>query len=189
MADLLQVFREKAENLFSTINRKGGVRATIESLRRQMAEADRRRETNKVKAELRRLDRQINEMILAVGVQAVGLHEAGRLTSPELCPLCQHIVELKAALAQQETDLAKLEAVAEKGQADTDCASPNETHCRACGKRLPDEGTFCPYCGTRAPVRGEGTCASCGAPADCASPMRPRARFCAKCGQAVGDSS
>ncbi len=110
MADLVETFKRKAEDLITSINQKGGIKATLEGLRRQMAEADRRRAITKVKEELRRLDRQINEMITAVGIQAVGLHQAGRLSSPELTPLCQHIVELKTALAQQEAELAKLEA-------------------------------------------------------------------------------
>ena len=105
MSDILEVFREKTESLIASINSKGGLRATIDGLRRQMEQADRRRAITKVKAELKRLNRQIDELVLAVGVQAVGLQEAGRLNSPELRPLCQHVVDLKANLEEQEAAL------------------------------------------------------------------------------------
>ncbi|MBC7237110.1 MAG: hypothetical protein H5T69_14815, partial [Chloroflexi bacterium] len=86
MSDLLSTFKERAEQLIAAINDRGGLKAAIDGLRRQMAEADRRRAINKIKAELKRLDGQITEMITAVGVQAVGLHKSGHLQSPELAP-------------------------------------------------------------------------------------------------------
>jgi|YNPNPStandDraft_1061719.scaffolds.fasta_scaffold20952_3 RNA polymerase subunit RPABC4/transcription elongation factor Spt4 len=176
MTDLVKTFKEKAETLVSAIDRKGGVRATLESLRRQMAESDRRRAIHNVRAELRRIQQQIEEMINAVGVQAVGLYEAGKLTSPELQPLCQHIVQLKAAVAQQEAELAKLEASAAGSSA------LGAKLCIACGKPLPDKATFCPYCGTASPkAMAKRFCTNCG------SALRFEAKFCAKCGQAVQD--
>jgi len=177
MPDLVQAFRDKAEDLFASINRKGGVRATIESLRRQMEAADRRRAMSRVKSELKRLDKQINEMITAVGIQAVGLHEAGKLESVELKPLCQHIIDLRVALAQQQAELAKLEAVESQQKA------PAGNICPACGKAQPGEGTFCPYCGAALPAPQEHFCTVCGAK------LRPESKFCAKCGQEVVETT
>ena len=175
MAVLLNTFRQKAGDLISAINDRGGIRATIEALRRQMAEADRRRTIGKVKAELRRLDGQITEMITAVGVQAVGLHKAGMLHSTELQPLCAHIVELEAALAEQKSELATLEAamhVATAGDPST---------CPSCGKPLIEGATFCAHCGSPVPEHQEMRfCPHCG------SALRRGARFCQRCGQAVG---
>ncbi len=149
MTDLLNLFREKADEFLATINQRGGVRATIEGLRRQMAEADRRRAMSRVKSELRRLDQQIAEMITAVGGQAVALQEAGRLTSPELKPLCQHIIDLKATLSEQQAELAALEAAA--GRATEAAAAPAASTVPSsnCGRPVPVGGTFCPYCGAR----------------------------------------
>jgi RNA polymerase subunit RPABC4/transcription elongation factor Spt4 len=172
MPDLIQAFRDKADDLLASINRKGGVRATIESLRYQMEAADRRRALSTVRAELKRLDKQINEMITAVGIQAVGLHEAGRLASPELSPLCQHVVELRAALTQQQAELAKLESL------EAQTAPADSATCPACGRSQPADATFCPYCGAALPQQ-ERYCSHCGAT------LRSGARFCAKCGQAV----
>jgi RNA polymerase subunit RPABC4/transcription elongation factor Spt4 len=176
MTDLLETFRERASDLASTIDRKGGIRATLESLRRQMAEADRHRAISKVRGDLKRLDQQITEMITAVGVQAVGLQQAGRLSAPELAPLCQHILELKTALVVQEAELAKLEATANMANAD-----PTRRACAKCGKVIPAEGTFCPYCGASAPApESRRFCIHCGAT------LRAESRFCAKCGQSAG---
>jgi peptide methionine sulfoxide reductase MsrB len=179
MSDLLTTFRDKAESLIAAINDRGGLQGTIAMLRRQMAEADRRRAMSKAKSELKRLDNQITEMITAVGVQAVGLHKAGRLESPELAPLCQHIVELEAAVAQQKTELAKLEAMArEKEEQESGAAT-----CVACGEPLIEGATFCAHCGAQVerqiPAR---FCVHCGAE------LRPQARFCAKCGLPAEDA-
>ena len=38
MTDLLNTFKERAEQLVAAINDRGGIRAAIEGLRRQMAE-------------------------------------------------------------------------------------------------------------------------------------------------------
>lgn len=189
MADLLNTFRQKAEDLKTSINRAGGIRATIESLRRQMAIADRKRAMARIRSELRRLEAQITEMITAVGVQAVGLHKAGRLNAVELQPLCQHIIELETAVAEQRTELARLEALmaAEAGAGTAPAGAPPsavalERLCAHCGKPLPPEATFCPYCGqaAAAPSKEEDRyCAYCGAP------LRPKARFCARCGREI----
>ncbi|MBN1401527.1 MAG: zinc ribbon domain-containing protein [Anaerolineae bacterium] len=178
MAELLGTFRRKAEDLVGAINRQGGISATIASLRRQMEISDRRRAISKVKSDLQRLDRQITEMITAVGVQAVGLHKAGRLSSPELQPLCAHIVELESAVARQKAELATLET-----QLREETAS-DERICPSCGKLAPESATFCPYCGGTLPAQNpERFCVDCGAS------LRAGARFCARCGHPVGGTS
>ncbi len=182
MPDILETFKQKAADLTSAIDRAGGIRATIEGLRRQMADADRRRAMNQVKSELKRLNAQITEMITAIGIQAVGLQEAGKLGTPELQPLCQHVVELKQAVAQQEAELAKMEAAAAAAAAKTATApasaAAGERMCPSCGRVAPAAGSFCPYCGATLPEQKQ-FCAYCG------SELRPGARFCAKCGQPV----
>lgn len=177
MADILGSFRKRAEELIGSINSAEGVRSTIEGLRRQMAEADRRRAVAQARGELKRLDAQINEMVTAVGVQAVGLHRAGRLTSSELTPLCEHIIELESVLEQQRRELQRLEEEARQHE------ESSEAHCLQCGRSLPDEATFCPYCGAAAPVQKQEPeqrfCAHCGAE------LREGSRYCARCGMLV----
>jgi len=172
MPDILSTFRQRAESLIHAISDAGGIQATISGLRRQMAEGDRRRAVAKARAQLKRLDAQIQEMITAIGVQAVGLHKSGRLESPELEPLCQHIVQLEASVAQQKTELAKLEAKAPEKAGD------GEVVCSSCGKPLLQGGSFCPHCGAAAPaaVTEKRFCVQCGAE------LRENARFCQRCG-------
>ena len=209
MPDLLETFKKKAEDVLGSINRSGGLRATIDGLRKQMAEADRKRAMSRARTEVKRLNAQVAEMITAIGLQVVSLHEAGKLASPELEPLCQHIVELKAVVTQQEKELARLEAEAEaeaaaqaqakveaetatKAKATAEAATKAQitpipvanTLCVKCGKPLPAGATFCAYCGTAisapAPMEEEKHfCASCG------NALRSGARFCPKCGQTV----
>ncbi|MFH1086797.1 MAG: zinc-ribbon domain-containing protein [Chloroflexota bacterium] len=175
MADLLGTFRRKAEELVTTINQKGGISATIDALRRQMEASDRRRNMTKVRMELRRLASQITEMITAVGVQAVGLHKSGHLSSPELAPLCAHIVELEEAVSRQKVELANLEVQMREA------AGPEERTCPACHKAVPEAATFCPYCGTAVPAQMERFCVHCGAA------LRTGAQFCARCGTALSN--
>lgn len=177
MAEVLHNLRKRAEELIASINSAGGLKATIEGLRRQMAEADRRRAMAQVRAELKRLENEITEMNTAIGIQAVGLHKEGRLQVPELAPLCQHIIELEATLSQQREQLRQLEALAEISD------STGERRCSQCQHILPDGATFCPYCGTPAPASSPKSpvrfCTHCGAK------LRPESRFCSQCGEAV----
>ena len=107
MSDLLSTFRRRAQELIDAINGSGGLRATVDGLRRQMAESDRRRTIQKARSDLRSMDRQIDEMITAVGVQAVGLHRAGRLTAPELAPLAAHVIELRFKISFQRLQITR----------------------------------------------------------------------------------
>jgi hypothetical protein len=203
MPDILQTMRDKAEDLVTAVNRQGGVRATIDGLRKQMAEGDRRRAIKQARSEIKRLEDQITEMITAVGIQAVGLQQAGRLNAPELQPLCQHIVDLKAAVGQQQAELAKLEEAEAASQAAANIICP------ACGKPWAPGGTFCPYCGATLAVPGAAAAQSATpgvaspataplavaqpvtvqpAPAkrlcvNCGAELRPQSKFCGKCGQ------
>ena len=176
VGDILSTFRQRAGELIMAINDRGGISAAIGGLRRQMAESDRRREMGKIRSELKRLDRQITEMITAVGVQAVGIHKTGHLHSPELEPLCAHIVELEAALAQQKAELAALESVLRDA-----AVAAGDGLCASCGKLTIAGGTFCPHCGAAIPVSEpeERYCVHCG------MALRTEAKFCARCGQAV----
>ncbi len=174
MDDLVGPVKARAEAVLHELNRPGGLRSTIQSIRHKMAEADQRRAINRARAELQRLDSQANETVTAIGIQAVAMHAAGKLGSPELAPLCQHVLDIRAALTEQQDELARLEAVLAARK--TDQAPP----CPSCGKPLPAEGLYCAHCGAPVPGRtAGGYCARCG------GPLRVGAKFCARCGQAV----
>jgi membrane protease subunit (stomatin/prohibitin family) len=177
MTDLFAAFRDKAEALVASINSEGGVRATIETLRRKLAEADRRRAIRKLKSELQRIERQIGEMLKAVGVQAVALRRAGALASEELGPLCDRIIDLEAMLQEQKKELGRIEAKAAATRSQP--SSTDASKCAKCGQPLPPVGEFCPHCGQpRQPASTEPSyCAHCGAA------LREGAKFCPRCGR------
>lgn len=180
MADLMGTFKDKAESLVTAINSEGGIKATIESLRRRMAEADRKRTIRRLKSELQRIERQIGEMLTAVGVQAVALKRADALSSPELAPLCERIIDLEELLQEQKKELNRIEAEALAQTATPVAPAAAGATCPNCGKPLTTAGEFCPYCGqARATPQSEAPtfCAHCGAP------LREGARFCARCGK------
>jgi chromosome segregation ATPase len=207
MPDLLEAFKKKAEDVLGSINRSGGLRATIDGLRKQMAEADRKRAMSRARTEVKRLNAQVAEMITAIGLQVVGLHEAGKLASPELEPLCQHIVELKAVVTQQEKELARLEAEAEAeaaaqaqakveaetaAQAQAKVEAETATKAKATAEAvtkaqitpIPVANTLCVKCGKPLPA-GATFCAYCGTAISAPAPMEEEKHFCASCGNAL----
>ncbi len=173
MADLLSAFKDRAEALVTSINSEGGVRGTIESLRRRMAEADRKRAIRRLKEELQRIERQIGEMLTAVGVQAVALQRAGALDSAELTPLCERIIDLETLLQEQKRELQKIEAEALAQRE----AVAGQIACPHCGQPHGAGVSFCPHCGQAlGPAAAPGFCGHCGAP------LREGAKFCPRCG-------
>ena len=198
MAELLDAFKKKTEDVLDSINRSGGLRGTIDSLRRQMAEADRKRAVARARSQLESLKHEVTEMTNAIGLQAIGLYEAGKLSSPELQPLCQHVVSLKAAIFHAEQELEQLTETSgpqEAGKATPVAAAPAsepagsvaavpEVTCIKCGATWPASAAFCAFCGNPlAPAQAEGRvvrfCIQCGAA------LRQGAKYCSKCGTAV----
>ncbi|NLX37453.1 MAG: zinc-ribbon domain-containing protein [Chloroflexi bacterium] len=178
MADLLSSFKDKAEALVTSLNSEGGVRGTIESLRRRMAEADRRRAVRRLQDELQRIERQIGEMLTDVGVQAVALQRASALNSPELAPLCERIIDLETLLQEQKRELQKIEAEAQAQR----LTQAGLAVCPHCGHPHTQDVAFCPHCGQAVkPAIPSTFCAHCGAP------LRSGARFCPRCGHEAVD--
>ena len=174
MDDLLDAVKARAGALLQELNRPGGLRSTIQGIRQKMAAADQRRAIHRARAELQRLDAQLNETVTAVGIHAVALHAGGRLASPELAPLCQHVVDIRTALTEQKQELTQLEALLAAR------SEPQAQPCPACGRPLPAEGAYCAHCGGVVPERITGLhCVHCG------SELRPGSRFCPRCGQSV----
>ncbi|NLV73641.1 MAG: hypothetical protein GXY52_03000 [Chloroflexi bacterium] len=208
MSEIFDLLRKKVEGILGSINAAGGLRGTIEALRRQMAESDRKRAMVRAQAEVGRLNEQVNEMVHAVGLQVVSMQEAGTLNVPQFQPLCERITELKAAINTHEAELERLiaeekaaelarqqakeaaaaAAASEKQAPASPAAAPVSAAsgmCRHCGSALQPGAAFCAFCATPVndpsvpPSPASRFCANCGAV------LRPRACFCAKCGTTV----
>jgi hypothetical protein len=207
MPDLLEVFKKKADDVLGSINRSGGLRGTIDGLRRQMADADRKRAMSRARVEIKRLDGQVSEMVTAIGLQVVGLFEAGKLASPELEPLCQHIVDLKAVVAQQEKELARLEAEVEaeaaalakakveaeaaalaKAKLEAEAVALAKAHVESAAKPLGTPvnvlGATCQKCAKQLPA-GATFCAFCGSPVILPTAKEAERHSCSSCGTSL----
>ncbi len=171
MSDILNAAKSRAQELISDLSRPGGLRSTVESIKRRMAVADERRALRRARDEVERLEAQLGETLTALGLQSLGLYEAGDLPSPELEPLCERAVTIRQSLTDQKEALDRLEALARARR-----EAPSR-RCPSCGQAIPDESAFCPHCGAAVAPRIEPhLCAACG------SQLREDAKFCPKCG-------
>jgi len=187
MAEVLKMFQDQAQKMIEQINDKGGLRGMVDGLRNRLEEADRKRDMNRVKVELERLDAQYADLTRAIGLEAVSLYERNMLKTPELEPLCQHVSDIHKMLEAKKQELTQLEADAAAEQAAR--AAQTRAQCSVCGNPLPETGAFCAYCG--APIHGRAVTS----PAQplhcpvCDAEIRPGAKFCARCGADVSTSA
>jgi RNA polymerase subunit RPABC4/transcription elongation factor Spt4 len=177
MPDLVDDLKDKMGQLVSSVDKGGQVRAAIDGIRKQIAEADRKRQVKRLEEDLTRLKLQSEQAMTSLGVQALGLYEAKKLTQSELAAVCQHIVEMKAAVAKLEQELAQFQPPVSGAQSGAPCPT--------CGKAVPAGAAFCPSCGAKtqsAPAEAK-FCLHCG------SALRGGAKFCPACGQTVVGTS
>jgi RNA polymerase subunit RPABC4/transcription elongation factor Spt4 len=173
MPDLVDGLKDKVGQLVSSVDKGGQVRAAIDGIRKQIAEADRKRQIKRLEEDLDKLKLQSEQAMTSLGVQALGLYETNKLTQPELAAVCQHIVEMKAEVAKLEAELAQFQPPAPSTQLGQACPT--------CGKALPTGAVFCPSCGAKmqpAPAEAK-FCLHCGAA------LRAGAKFCPACGQTI----
>jgi RNA polymerase subunit RPABC4/transcription elongation factor Spt4 len=174
VSEIFDQLKEGTGQVLSEVDRlrKSGQTA-LAGLQQRMADADRRRKIEGVRKELAALQKEIDQMAKALGLQAFGLYEEKKLTHSELVKLCEHIAALKLKASEKEKELAALQPT----------PPPPPATCLTCGRELPAEGGFCPYCGApRAEKKAPDAepqrrfCARCGAV------LRPGVKFCPKCG-------
>jgi uncharacterized Zn finger protein (UPF0148 family) len=193
MSGLIDKIVEGAGQVISEVDKGGQIQSAISGVRQRMAEADRKRQINRVKQQIEELKDKEAQAINSLSAQVLALHEAGSLTQPELVSLCKRVDEIRAQIDETEAELEQLQpppppaapvptptptpapagvpAVAAAGHAE---------RCPQCGVPVVPGAAFCQSCGARlasepppAPVL---FCPSCGAE------LREGARFCPKCG-------
>jgi len=174
MNDMIDAVKARAQGLMAELSRPGGLRGTIESVRRRMAIADQRRAIRRARDEVKRLEGQLDETVTVIGLQSVALYQAGRLPATDLGPLCERVIEIRQSLAEQKDTLERLEDLAQaRRQVPVDL-------CPSCGQPVPMAGIFCPHCGATLEARmSSRVCATC------RSALRQDAKFCPKCGTPV----
>ena len=176
MSDLFDKLMESAGQVISEVDKGGQIQSAIGGLRQRMADADRNRNVNQIKQQIRDLQSREAQAINALSAQVLALYEAGTLTQPELASLCKGVDEIRGQIREQEAELAKIEP----------SPARTSTRCPHCGVGVVSGASFCQTCGGRL---GEETkpaqvrfCVHCGAQ------LREGALFCPKCGQTMPQS-
>jgi len=176
MSGLIDKIVEGAGQVISEVDKGGQIQSAITGVRHRMAEADRKRQINKIEQQIEDLNDKEAQAINSLSAQVLALHEAGSLTQPELVSLCKRVDEIRTQIEEREAELEQFQPP----PAPTPAAGAGE-RCPQCGAALVAGATFCQSCGAKlasepapAPMR---FCPSCGAE------LREGARFCPKCGQ------
>lgn len=183
MSGLIDKIVEGAGQVISEVDKGGQIQSAISGVRQRMAEADRKRQINRVKQQIEEMKDKEAQAINSLSAQVLALHEAGSLTQPELVSLCKRVDEIRVQIKETEVELEQL-------QPPPPPPAPTPTPAPAADAAEP-----CPQCGTPV-VPGAAFCQSCGAklaseppPApmlfcvSCGAKLREGARFCPKCGQ------
>lgn len=151
---------------------------------RAALEADKLRRITSVQSIIKSLKEEIDQAFSRAGYVAFDLHQAGRITQPELREICERIAALQAQIAAREREIetTRSEAYVEPTR------GPQYGHlCPNGHGELPSEAQFCPVCGAQA-IDVPSPVASAFCPA-CSAALVPGARFCPKCGAPVPEPS
>lgn len=192
MSGLIDKIVEGAGQVISEVDKGGQIQSAISGVRHRMAEADRKRQINRVKQQIEELKDKEAQAINSLSAQVLALHEAGSLTQPELVSLCKRVDEIRQQIKETEAELEQIQPPPPPAPAPAPAptaapAAASGEVCPQCGVAVVAGATFCQSCGAKlasepppAPVH---FCASCGAK------LREGARFCPKCGYQLPEKS
>ena len=185
MSGLIDKIVEGAGQVISEVDKGGQIQSAISGVRQRMAEADRKRQINRVKQQIEELKDKEAQAINSLSAQVLALHEAGSLTQPELVSLCKRVDEIRVQIKETEAELEQLQPPPPPS-APTPTPAPapaagDAERCPQCGVAVMAGAAFCQSCGAKVasepPPAPMLFCVSCGAK------LREGARFCPKCGQ------
>jgi hypothetical protein len=185
MSGLIDKIVEGAGQVISEVDRGGQIQSAISGVRQRMAEADRKRQINRVKQQIEEMKDKEAQAINSLSAQVLALHEAGSLTQPELVSLCKRVDEIRVQIKETEAELEQLQPPPPPS-APTPTPAPapaagDAERCPQCGVAVMAGAAFCQSCGAKVasepPPAPMLFCVSCGAK------LREGARFCPKCGQ------
>jgi len=185
MSGLIDKIVEGAGQVISEVDRGGQIQSAISGVRQRMAEADRKRQINRVRQQIEEMKDKEAQAINSLSAQVLALHEAGSLTQPELVSLCKRVDEIRVQIKETEAELEQLQPPPPPS-APTPTPAPAQAaadaeRCPQCGVAVMAGAAFCQSCGAKVasepPPAPMLFCVSCGAK------LREGARFCPKCGQ------
>ena len=185
MSGLIDKIVEGAGQVISEVDRGGQIQSAISGVRQRMAEADRKRQINRVRQQIEEMKDKEAQAINSLSAQVLALHEAGSLTQPELVSLCKRVDEIRVQIKETEAELEQLQPPPPPS-APTPTPAPAQAaadaeRCPQCGVAIMAGAAFCQSCGAKVasepPPAPMLFCVSCGAK------LREGARFCPKCGQ------
>jgi RNA polymerase subunit RPABC4/transcription elongation factor Spt4 len=201
VSDIIESIKQSADQVLSSIDQEGRIKSTLQGLRSQWHEVEKRRQISQLKGEIKTLQTETKQLTEALGLQTLSLHEAGRIDHPELARLCERITQLQTEIGEKRAVLADLKeqmasAPVKCPQCQASVAAEAE-FCPKCGAQIKSEQSKaapttqgvtqaavrlrCPKCKTVLP-QNAGFCPTCGVKLKMPPSLATTKRFCASCG-------
>jgi RNA polymerase subunit RPABC4/transcription elongation factor Spt4 len=181
MSDIIESIRQGAGQVLDEFDQKGQIKSTLQGIRLQLGELERRRRSSGLEGQIKTLQGESKQLTEALGLQTLSLFELGKIDHPELSHLCRRVSELRAEIEQKKADLAALKA----------SAAPAQSRCAQCQTEVSADAEFCPKCGAELrtlaaetpapPAAGQRTVVRLRCP-KCKTVLPPKAGFCPTCG-------
>jgi RNA polymerase subunit RPABC4/transcription elongation factor Spt4/septal ring factor EnvC (AmiA/AmiB activator) len=206
VSDIIESIKQGADQVLSNIDQQGRLKSTLEGLKSQWTEVERRRHTNQLNNEIKNAQSEMKQLTTALGLQTLSLYDAGKIHRPELARLCERINELRAEIDERKAALAKLKkelspALTECPQCRAEVASGAD-FCHKCGAQITAPAQplpaapaaravvrlRCPKCKTIVPD-GAGFCPTCGVKLKMPQAASGALQFCASCGAKMNATS
>ena len=149
-------------------------RAVTQTVDKGKRELDQMQRINKIKGEIRDLEKKIADLgvqqqatVVQLGTQALEMLKAGTLSSPELQPFVDQVAQFEQEVAAHQATIQEQEAAIEAIKAEDNVpqaepAQPAAPAAPGTAPAAPQAGAFCPQCGG-ALQPGAAFCAQCGA--------------------------
>ncbi len=214
MPEIIESLKQGAGQVLSSIDQKGQIKSTIEGLRRQLSDLERRRRVSLLENQIKALEGEARQLTEALGLQTLSLFDAGKIRYPELTRTCERINELRAQAKEKKEELARLKSGARSTLArcpqcgaevtadaafcpkcgarlrvaPSPAAQPRKVvrlRCPRCKTILPPQAAFCPTCGVKIKMPADVTTKGKHFCAACGAELGPSARFCPVCGRAT----
>ncbi|MBU4194224.1 MAG: zinc ribbon domain-containing protein [Actinobacteria bacterium] len=144
------------------------------------------KEINRVKAQLRRLEKEKSKSFPELGRVVYQAFIEGRVKDPSLAEACGRLKAMDEQIEEANAELERLKVQAQKLRSG---APQPGTACPYCKASVAPGTRFCGNCGkdisAAAPAApsGAASCPSCG------SPVSPGTGFCGECGKPVGGAA